>query len=388
MKILTLIDAYLPAYKHGGPVRSVAAMVAHLPRTYEFWILTRDRDLGDRAPFPGVMLDRWTDRHGARVLYLSRRAVTLGRLVEVIRDARPDVVYANSLFSRLTVRYLAARRLGFVPRTPFVLAPRGELSPGALRQKRYKKRPFLEVAKRAGLFKDVLWQASTEMERGEIMRALDLSKGIVVSQNICVARDLVYRWADTALQRREKIPGAARFTFVSRIVRKKNLLAAIEAVRNVKGDVTFDIFGPLEDRGYWATCARKIERLPPNVRVQYQGELAHEQVADTFSRHHFFVFPTLSENFGHVIIESLSAGCPVVISDQTPWRNLEARRAGWDIPLADLGRWSEVLQRCVDMGSAEHQSLSEGAMRASAEFMDVGKSVQQNTAMFELVRRR
>jgi glycosyltransferase involved in cell wall biosynthesis len=48
------------------------------------------------------------------------------------------------------------------------------------------------------------------------------------------------------------------------------------------------------------------------------------------------VLPTYNENFGYVILEALLAGCPVILSDQPPWRDLEARQVGWTIPLASL----------------------------------------------------
>jgi glycosyltransferase involved in cell wall biosynthesis len=46
-----------------------------------------------------------------------------------------------------------------------------------------------------------------------------------------------------------------------------------------------------------------------------------------------FFFPTRGENYGHVIAESLSVGTPVLISDQTPWRELSSDGLGWDLPL-------------------------------------------------------
>jgi glycosyltransferase involved in cell wall biosynthesis len=45
------------------------------------------------------------------------------------------------------------------------------------------------------------------------------------------------------------------------------------------------------------------------------------------------VLPTLGENFGHAIFEALSAGRPVLISNQTPWHNLASQKIGWDISL-------------------------------------------------------
>ena len=140
MRILTLIDCYVPGFKHGGPIRTIANLVAQMPREFEFWILTSDRDRGDRAPYEGVPLDSWTERGHARVYY-ARHTARVSLLRTVIRDARPDVVYANSFFSPTTTSALLARRLGLVPRIPFIIAPRGEFAPSALGLKKWKKAP-------------------------------------------------------------------------------------------------------------------------------------------------------------------------------------------------------------------------------------------------------
>jgi glycosyltransferase involved in cell wall biosynthesis len=46
-----------------------------------------------------------------------------------------------------------------------------------------------------------------------------------------------------------------------------------------------------------------------------------------------FYLPSANENFGHAIFEAFAHSVPVMISDQTPWRNLASKHAGWDIPL-------------------------------------------------------
>jgi glycosyltransferase involved in cell wall biosynthesis len=52
-------------------------------------------------------------------------------------------------------------------------------------------------------------------------------------------------------------------------------------------------------------------------------------VREVFSRYDAFVLPTLGENVGHVIAESLSASCPVICSDETPWTDLLGREEEW-----------------------------------------------------------
>ena len=62
-----------------------------------------------------------------------------------------------------------------------------------------------------------------------------------------------------------------------------------------------------------------------------------------------------------MILEALAAGCPVLLSDTTPWRDLSERRAGWDLPLTAPERFISVLQQVVSMNDTEHRRWSEGA---------------------------
>ena len=105
-------------------------------------------------------------------------------------------------------------------------------------------------------------------------------------------------------------------------------------ITGLRGRITFNIFGPLEDMAYWEKCRRIIEKLPANIQGHYQGILDHDEVIRVMAMHDLFFLPTHGENFGHVIVEALAAGCPILISDQTPWRDLEKEGVGWDLPLS------------------------------------------------------
>jgi glycosyltransferase involved in cell wall biosynthesis len=156
----------------------------------------------------------------------------------------------------------------------------------------------------------------------------------------------------------DKRAGQVSFLFVSRVSRKKNLAAAIDLVASVHGDVIFDIYGPVDDSGYWQECQQAMAGVPRNVQIRYMGAVPHDEACEKFAQYHFFLFPTLSENFGHVIVEALSGGCPVIVSDQTPWSNLEAKGIGWDLPLDDDSRWRQVLQACADMDGEIYRQMS------------------------------
>jgi len=86
-------------------------------------------------------------------------------------------------------------------------------------------------------------------------------------------------------------------------------------------------------------------------------------VTMTLLNYHFLVLPSLGESFGHVIVEALAAGCPLIISDTTPWQRLEEKGIGWDIPLDDVGRWREILNLCLNMDDVTYRKMSLNARR-------------------------
>ena len=84
---------------------------------------------------------------------------------------------------------------------------------------------------------------------------------------------------------------------------------------------------------------------------------------------------TWGKNFGHAISEALNLATLVIISDKTPWKNLQEKMAGWDLPLNEK-KFTEVLQCCLKMDNAEYLKLSNAAF-------ELGKSVSHNLESVE-----
>ncbi len=104
MRILIILDWYLPGYRSGGPVRSIANLVEHLGSRFEFFILTRNRDFQDPTPYPGVPVRRWIDVGQGHVSYTeSLGSSTIRRS---IREVQPSLIYLNSLFAPSTLKVL------------------------------------------------------------------------------------------------------------------------------------------------------------------------------------------------------------------------------------------------------------------------------------------
>ncbi len=397
-EILILLQSYRPGFKSGGPIRSISNLVDALGTEFHFRIITQDRDLGDTVPFPGITPNQWVNLGHAEVLYLPSGPSGWYQMWKLLRAVTPEtVVYLNSFFNR---QFSIFAMLMFwwrlcSPRF-LILAPRGEFSPGALQWRTIRKHVYIFLARHLRVYKGVVWHAASELEADNIGRHFNPARQIGAGQSQSVqsllnqsSSGVVFTAAAIAdavspglHSYAGKKPGQLRIVFIGRCSRMKNLVGALRLLHGLEGVISFDIYGPLEDTAYWEECRQVIATLPPNIEVRYRGELEHGKVGSVFAQSHLFLFPTLGESFGHVIAESLAAGCPVLISDQTPWRGLEAAGVGWDIPLADVERFREVLRTCVEAGDDWFAPISRRALGYAVERAANPEVIETNRKLF------
>ena len=341
MKILVIMGGFFPGKKYGGPPVSVDNFCSLMKGYADCYVVTHNHDMDEQMPYKGIC-EGWNDRGNVKVLYLSNKEYCYATFERLINELQPDYIYLQSLFQQCVPACLfLAKKYGI----KVVLATRGELCKGAFRKK-YKKLPYIAVLRLLGLVKDVIFQSTSDEESAAI------SKYFSASPNRIHLLSNIPSIPHNLPQRKKKNSGEGHFVFISRILWKKNLLSAIKFLDDIKGNVFFDIYGPKEDEDYWRECESEIRALPQNVKVNYCGVLSHDQIYNAFNQHDAFLFPTLSENFGHVIAESLVTGCVPIISAQTPWTDINGADAGWAIPLSETKKFKQAIQEIVDMDDA------------------------------------
>lgn len=357
-------------------------MCEWLGEVYAFRIITRDRDRGDEKPYEGYATRTWHVLNGAQVQYLPTPYWSPWRVRGAVLNTHPALLYFHSsLDPALTIVPLVLRRLGLLPYSiPVLVAPRGEFSPGALSLKRIKKLAFISAARWAGLYRSVIWHA-TSPEEADFIRAWWGSHS-----RIRIAGNLPAKGTKAGVRpRKPKHAGTLRLVFLSRISPKKNLLAALNYLAEVKAQVTLDIYGPTEDKEYWSSCQDAIAKLPSNIDARYRGCVGPDDVISTFSLYDMFIFPTLGENFGHVILEALIAGCPILVSDQTPWRGLSEKEIGFDLPLDRPHDFVEVLEQFAAMDDPEFRVWSSKAREYGVKLSADPQSLQATRALLDQV---
>ncbi|MBK9123569.1 MAG: glycosyltransferase family 4 protein [Chloroflexi bacterium] len=360
-----MIDHYLPGTRSGGPVRTISNLVEALGDVIEFKIITRDRDLGDSKPYDSAGLSRWQRLGRSSVLYLPPRDLVPWRIVNHIRATTHDVILLNGVFPPSVLSVLWGRRF-FWSTVPVVVAPRGHLETGALSLKSRKKRLFLLAARTLGIYSNVLWLCASESERQDVIREF----GTRVRPRIVVIPNFAWKAPEAKIVgRSQKIKGALRVVFLSRVSRKKNLTLALDVLSSVAGNIQFDLYGPIEDETYWSECREMIKRLPAGVVVNHRGSVEPDKVGTVLAQYDLFILPTLGENFGHAILEALSAGCPVLISDRTPWNDVNQHGAGWALPLNQPEKFREVVQMLVDADDETMSKYRQNALNYAADYL-------------------
>lgn len=338
----------------GGPIQSIATLTKHLANDINFKIITSDRDFKATSSYPDVKINEWTTYEGRDVFYVSPENMNPKFILGLIQACEYDVIYLNSLFSKLFTIYPLKWKKSNIINKPVVLAPRGMLRDAALSVKPLKKQLFLLYAKLSGLFGNIHWQSTSAQETLEIRKRI----GDVKISDISNLPDTV-----DAISSISKASGDLQLCFIARIVDIKNLNFAIDVLKEIKQHtITFDVYGPKEDLAYWQTCEDNAKSLPNNVKFNYKGSVPSKLISQTLSNYQALFLPTQTENFGHVIVQALQCGRPVVISNNTPWQNLESVNAGYAIDLSDKTKFVQALNHLASLNQEEYNHLSKSSV--------------------------
>lgn len=330
--------SFPPAFRGGGPIRSVDAIVRSAPKGVSVEVLTSDRDLGSNEPL-AVKANTWLVRDSANVYYGTISSPRkLLQAFHSLRKRHPQLLHFNSFFTpRLTIAPLMLWRFGFWGPTKLLVSPRGEFGDGALSRRAWKKRLYIAVFRLLRIHRSVIWHSTAEHETHAIHAMWGARARVVFREN------------DTLLPATALVPAVPsslrlRAVYLGRIVDHKGVLVALEALTSFSGSLTLDIYGTWEDPEYARQCEKAMKRLPPNVSVTLHDAVLPENVRDVFADHDLFLLPTAGENFGHVVAEALSVSCVVVTTPHTPWTGLLRDGAGVIVPDRSPEKWREQLE--------------------------------------------
>jgi glycosyltransferase involved in cell wall biosynthesis len=250
----------------------------------------------DGSGISDVALNQVTELDGVRVHYFPstlrriyyspamRRALHKG-----VRNY--DIVHTHSVFLWPTA---AAARAAFAQGVPYVVSPRGMLVPELIAMKsRMAKRMWIAFIEKRNLARACAVHVTSEQELEALRRVVDFPRAAMVPNGVDIPQ--------TQVSQRDP----AMVLFLGRINWKKGLDRLIEAIA-ATGNARLIVAGQ-DDENYLAT-------LPTHDRVTFVGEVAGEKKEQLLASAAVLVLPSISENFGNVVLEAMAHSTPVIVT--------------------------------------------------------------------------
>ncbi len=295
----------------------------------------------------------------SKVAYLDKRHQTKSYVSHLIVGKSIDVVYINGVFSLFST--IIPLRLPGTHKV--IIAPRGMLQSASLSLKATKKKIYLSGLRAFFLSGEICWHLTTSQEKEDFLKRFNhYNKNVRLIGNIpslesnpskkCKCENDVYILGSIAL-----------------ISPMKNIDLILRALKHIKKPIKYIIYGPIKDKLYWEECQKVVKELPDNIEVMYNGAIDPAFAIDTMKEFDFYIQPSKSENFGHSIFEAMRTGLPVIISDQTPWRNLRTKKAGWDIDTSDLMNLVEAINEAINLSDSEYREYCHGAIKVTERYI-------------------
>jgi glycosyltransferase involved in cell wall biosynthesis len=316
MRILHVVPSYIPAWRYGGPVKSVHGLCKGLAKIgNEVHVFTTNVDGPQRLSVPlGVPVDM----DGVQVTYFAsdrmRRLYWSPDMGRALYEQVPgfDVLHLHSIYLWPTT---AAARVARKCGVPYVLAPRGMLVGELIRRKsRWLKTAWIELFERRNLAGAVLVHFTSRLEKEEAARlgfrfnATRVVANGVDDDEICHVSD------ESALPPGFPFRDQRFLLFIGRINWEKGLDRLITALPFVP-DCRLVIAGNDEEQ-YRSRLEALAKQEGVRERISFIGPVYGLEKKAILGRAAALVLPSYSENFGNVVLEGMAAGCPVVVTPE------------------------------------------------------------------------
>lgn len=114
---------------------------------------------------------------------------------------------------------------------------------------------------------------------------------------------------------KRRINSKFKIFFVGRPVISKGIHYLIEILNKLEFPWELEIAGSIPEKLHQISI--KIDNFFKDDRCKFLGQISNKEVKDKMKNSHVFLFPSLFEGFGQVILESMSCGLPVITTYNT-----------------------------------------------------------------------
>jgi glycosyltransferase involved in cell wall biosynthesis len=383
MKILHVVPTYVPAWKHGGPIRSVHGLCKALAaRGHRLTVFTTDVDTEGAVPTgQAVALD------GVEVWYFPvtspRRLYRSPRMDAALRQriTEFDVLHLHSIFLWPTS---AAAREAEQAGVPYLVAPRGMLVRDLLRRRgRWRKTLWLRFVELRTLARAAGLHATADLEAEEARKlGLPLPRIFVVPNGI---DEPVPRPAaeELAAPVRDLLAGAPFLLYLGRLSWKKGLDRLIPALARVP-DAVLALAGN-DEEGIRPRLEALAREAGVAGRTVFLGPVDGADKAALLHGCAALVLPSYSENFGNSVLEAMAAGRPVAVTPEVGLAGVVREERAGIVADGDPAVLGEALRTLL--ADPERDAMGRRGAEAARRRFGWAAVAEQMEEVYEEVRR-
>ncbi|MFY7787569.1 MAG: XrtY-associated glycosyltransferase XYAG1, partial [Thermoflexibacteraceae bacterium] len=309
MKILHIIPSYKPAFIYGGTTVSVSALCENLAKAgHDLTVYTTTANGTTELPLynqTAAVLE------GVKVFYFRR--ITKDHthfspelLINLWKNAKKfEAVHIHSWWNLVAVfATLICWLKGIKP----ILAPRGMLSEYSFTHENSLKKQLIHTFLGKFLLSKTILHATASQELQEGQRIIPMWKGFILPNIL-----------QLPTQKNNNLPPTTteNFTilFLSRIDKKKGIEILLEALQQTTIPFHLDIIGSGEEN-YIQYLKDLAAKRQIDHKITWHGRIEGDLRYDLYAKADVFVLPSYNENFANVVIEALSVGTPVIVSNR------------------------------------------------------------------------
>ena len=335
MKILQVNASYKPAYIYGGPTMSVSMLCEQLAKAgHQIMVFTTTANGAAELP---VLTNKPVNVGGVSVRYFKRITKDHSHFSPQLLKAlwkdviNHDVVHIHAWWNLVSVLSCA---IALARKVPVVLSPRGTLSAYSLSNKSVGKKEIMQSFGGRKLLQKCYIHVTSGAEEKAI-------EEILKPKSVTCIPNFIKLAAEIPIAKRET-QSYLKLLFFSRIEEKKGLDILLKALPLLTVPYHLTIAGD-GDKTYIESLKQLVDGTTAN-KISWIG-FQDENKFDIFYQHDLMILPSHNENFGNVVIESLSVGTAVLISEGVGLADyIHENNLGW-VCRADINEISNFINR-------------------------------------------
>ncbi|WP_199141648.1 XrtY-associated glycosyltransferase XYAG1 [Pedobacter sp. ASV12] len=379
-KILQISAAYKPAYIYGGPTMSVAKLCealanANVPIEVLTTTANGQTELNVR---PGEV----QNVDGVAVSYFKRLTkdhthfspTLLKALKSKIKQNKQVVVHIHAWWNLVS---LLSCQIAKWSKVPVVLSPRGMLTEYTLGNRNAGFKSILHQVMGKRLLRYCHIHVTSEKEKQDVLR-------FIQPKSLTVIPNLVELGNRQVAQPKNSDSAQLRVIFLSRMEEKKGLELLLKALANVSFDWSLSLAGS-GTNAYVESLQLLVQQLGIAANVEWMGQVKPADKFEVLAQHDLMALTSYNENFANVVIESLSVGTPVLLSDQVGLADYVLQKElGW-ISTLNVEKIGEQLTKAYQ-AKAQREQIRQVAPHLIATDFNSAQLVQRYISLYQKVQ--